>query len=162
MFKIQNRTTPTTDDQKLYGFVADIERSLTNNRIVTDDVSALYVSNESYHDDANVRVINSAVENLGTLISESAKKFYGKKKVYNHKTKTYSDVNVSLEEHRINASIYAGLGTKAPATFLSKSVPTIASSIEGSSRTIMGLESDDTFMQRSDSILKRIGQEAYN
>ena len=162
MFKIQNRTTPTTDDQKLYGFVADIERSLTNNRIVTDDVSALYVSNESYHDDANVRVINSAVENLGTLISESAKKFYGKKKVYNHKTKTYSDVNVSLEEHRINASIYAGLGTKAPATFLSKSVPTIASSIEGSSRTVMGLESDDTFMQRSDSILRRLGQEAYN
>ena len=162
MFKIEKHTTSTTDDQKLYGFVADIERSLINNRIVTDDVSNLYVSNETYHDDNNVRIINTAVENLGTLISESAKKFYGKKKVYDHRTKTNNEINVSLEEHRINASIYAGLGTKAPATFLSKSVPTITTSIEGSSRTIMGLESDDTFMQRSDSIIRRLGQEAYN
>ena len=162
MFKIEKRTPSISDDQKLNGFVADIERSLINNRIVTKDVSNLYVSNESYYDDNSVRVIDSAVKSLETLISESAKKFYGKKKVYDQKTKTTNEVNVSLEEHRVNASIYAGLGSNAPLNFLSKSVPTIASSIEGSSRTVMGLDSDDTFMERSSSILKRLSQEAYN
>ena len=162
MFKIGDTLQETNETKKLNAFVADIEHSLINNRVVTPEVSALYVSNESYHDDASVRVINNAVSGLGTIISEAVGKFYGKKKVYNYKTKSNEDVNISLESHRLNACVYAGLGIKEIGTFLTKSTPSIATRIEGSSRTIMGLESDDTLMQRSDSILKRLGQEAYN